>query len=177
MTVILHNVRSLYNIGSIFRTADAVGMERIYLSGITPGPIDRFGKFKPQFTKVSLGAEHSVKWEKIKTASTLIDCLKKEGYKVFAVEQSKKSILYYKVKPLGRARGKNKNKIVLIFGNEVRGLPLAILEKCDEILEIPMRGKIIRQARHPRHLRCGKESLNIGVAFAVVAFHLLYSYD
>lgn len=161
MVVILDNIRSLYNVGSIFRTADAAGVEKIYLCGITPEPMDRFGKPRQQFIKVSLGAEKSVPWEGVKSASRLIDKLKKDGYKIFAVEQNKKSIPYYnyKMKPFSKAQGKNKNKIVLIFGNEVKGIPPAILKKCYKILEIPMRGK--------------KESLNVSVAFGIVVFNLL----
>jgi|SRR3989344_814993 len=98
IVAILHNIRSLYNVGSIFRTADAAGVEKIYLCGITPAPADRFGKIRPQFAKVALGAERYVKWEKIGSASKLIDKLKKEGHKIFALEQSEKSIPYYKLR-------------------------------------------------------------------------------
>jgi len=65
MIAILHNIRSLYNVGSIFRTADATGIEKIYLCGITPAPVDQFGKYRQQLTKVSLGAEKYVAWEKV----------------------------------------------------------------------------------------------------------------
>ena len=97
MIVILHNIRSLHNVGSIFRTADAVGIKKIYLCGITPAPVDKFGRLRQQLTKVSLGAEHYVEWEKVKAVSKLIDKLKKQKYKIFAIEQSKKSIPYYKL--------------------------------------------------------------------------------
>lgn len=171
--------------GSIFRTADAAGpvrnsplqrpswrasagvisngagIEKLYLCGITPTPIDRFGKLRPQLGKVSLGAEKSVAWEYCKSIAALIKKLKNPsvggGYKILAVEQSKKSIPYYKV-ALRQVQGKN--KLALIFGNEVRGLPPSVLKLADKILEIPMRGK--------------KESLNVGVAFGIVAFRLLY---
>jgi 23S rRNA (guanosine2251-2'-O)-methyltransferase len=155
MIVILNNIRSLHNVGSIFRTADAAGAEKIYLCGITPEPVDRFGKIRPQLEKVSLGAEKTVSWEKAKSAAVLIGKLKKQGYKIFAVEQSKKSIPYYQLK----VKDKSAN-VALVLGNEVRGLPPAVLKKSDKILEIPMRGK--------------KESLNVAVAFGIVAFHLLY---
>ncbi|MBI2097217.1 MAG: TrmH family RNA methyltransferase, partial [Candidatus Sungbacteria bacterium] len=88
MVVILHNVRSLYNVGSIFRTADAAGVEKIFLCGITPTPVDTFGKLRPQLVKVSLGAEKNVVWAKAKSTSALVDRLKKEKYKILAVEQS-----------------------------------------------------------------------------------------
>lgn len=148
---ILHNIRSLHNVGSIFRTADAAGVEKIYLCGITPAPTDKFGKIRPQFAKVSLGAEKYVAWEKCASASRVIEKLKKDGYKIFAVEQAKNSIPYYKVK------AKNlKLKAAFVLGNEVRGLPKSILKRADKIIEIPMRGK--------------KESLNVAVALGIVVF-------
>lgn len=154
MIIILHSIRSLHNVGSIFRTADAVGVEKIYLCGITPAPVDTFGKLRPQLTKVSLGAEKAVEWERAKSTSRLVDRLKKNGYKIFAVEQSRKSIPYYKV------RVGPKDKVALVLGSEVNGLPPSVLKKADKIIEIPMAGR--------------KESLNVAVAFGVVAFGLKY---
>ena len=158
MIAILHNIRSLYNAGSIFRTADAAGVEKLYLCGITPTPIDKFGKLRPQLGKVSLGAEKTVPWEHCKSTAVLIKKLKNPpvggGYKILAVEQSKKSIPYHK---FATPRG---SKVALVFGNEVRGLPQSILKKADKILEIPMRGK--------------KESLNVSVVFGIIVFRLLY---
>ncbi|MFH2136832.1 MAG: TrmH family RNA methyltransferase [Patescibacteria group bacterium] len=152
MVVILHNIRSTHNVGSIFRTADAAGCERIYLCGITPAPTDRFGRANEKIAKVALGAENWVKWEKISRTTAILDKLKKEGYKIFAIEQSKKSIPYNKLKI--------KNfKVALILGAEVDGLPPAILHRVDKILEIPMHGK--------------KESLNVAVAFGIVVFNLI----
>jgi len=153
MIVILHNIRSLYNVGSIFRTADAAGVKKIYLCGYTPSPKDKFGKYRAQLTKVSLGAERSVKWEKINATSVLIKKLKMDSYKIFAVEQNKKSVPYYKI-PKSYILN---SKFCLVMGNEVKGLPKTILKLADKILEIPMKGK--------------KESLNVSVAFGIVAFH------
>lgn len=159
MVVILQNIRSLHNVGSIFRTADAAGVEKLYLCGITPEPVDGFGKIRPQLAKVALGAEKTVAWEKRGSTSSpqatirLIDELKRDGYEIFAIEQSKKSIPYYQA---GMTRH---TRLALVVGNEVRGLPLTILKKCDKILEIPMRGK--------------KESLNVAVAFGIVIFSLI----
>lgn len=152
MIAILYNIRSLYNVGSIFRTADAAGFSKIYLCGITPTPLDRFGKNRPQLSKVALGAEKYLEWEKIKSTSRLIDKLRKDGYKIFAIEQDKRSVAYNKIK------ASKKERIALIVGNEVKGLPKSILDKSDKIIEIPMKGK--------------KESLNVAVAFGVVAFSL-----
>src|SRR3989344_4211190 len=97
IVAILYNIRSLHNVGSIFRTADAAGVEKIYLCGITPAPVDRFGKFRPQLTKVALGADRYVQWEKISRTNKLIARLKEEGYKIFAVEQSKNAIPYFEI--------------------------------------------------------------------------------
>jgi len=154
MTVVLHNIRSVYNVGSIFRTADAAGIEKIYLCGITPAPVDRYGCLRQDFIKVSLGAEKSVEWEKFYSTSKLLGKLKKERYKILAVEQNKKSIPYYK---LSKSYVSNR-KSCLVFGNEVNGLSPSVLKKADKILEIPMMGK--------------KESLNVSVAFGIIAFHI-----
>jgi len=148
---VLHNIRSLHNVGSIFRTADGAGVRKIYLCGITPSPVDSFGKPVPQLIKTSLGAEKSVEWEKAVSISRTIKKLKAGGYKIIAVEQSKKSIPYFKFSAAPR-------KICLVVGNEVNGLPDSVLKLADKILEIPMLGK--------------KESLNVSVAFGIAAYHL-----
>src|SRR3989344_5945308 len=130
MVAILHNIRSLHNVGSIFRTADAAGIEKLYLCGITPTPLDQFGKIRPQLAKVSLGAEKTMPWERCSSTSRLIDKLKNPpaggGYKIFAVEQSKKSNHYYSEEILRQAQ--DDKKIALVVGNEVRGLPPAVLK-------------------------------------------------
>ena len=153
MIVILHNIRSVQNVASIFRTADGVGVERIYLCGITPGPVDKLGHSRAQFIKVSLGSEKNVPYEKKSSTLKLINELKKDGYQILAVEQARNSIPHYKFK----IRSK---KIALILGSEVKGLSDAILKKSDKILEIPMEGK--------------KESLNVAIAFGIVAYALKY---
>ncbi|NCN53059.1 RNA methyltransferase [Candidatus Wolfebacteria bacterium] len=152
MVVVLDNIRSLNNVGSIFRTADAAGVEKIYLCGITPEPVDRFNNPRPQLTKVSLGAEKNVVWEKVGRSLGLVRRLKKDGYKILALEQDNKSIKYFKFKK------KKSEKIALILGNEVKGISASLLKEADKILEIPMRGK--------------KESLNVSVAFGVVILYL-----
>ena len=100
IAVVLHDIRSLHNVGSILRTADAAGIRKIYLCGITPVPVDRFGKIRPRLAKVSLGAEKTVPWEPVKSSEEikLLKKLKREGYKILAIEQSKKSIPYYRLK-------------------------------------------------------------------------------
>ncbi len=178
MIAILHNIRSLHNVGSIFRTADAAGVKKLYLCGITPAPTDRFGKLRGQFAKVSLGAERYVEWQKIPKTEKLIEKLKKDGYKIFAVEQSKKSTSHYKL----RGAVTRHSAIALVVGNEIMGLPESILKKSDKILEIPMRGAMVRQAHHPRRVHRGKmvrqahhkESLNVAVAFGIVVYNLIH---
>jgi tRNA G18 (ribose-2'-O)-methylase SpoU len=153
IVVVLPDIRSTHNVGSIFRTADAAGVKKVYLCGITPQPIDQFGRKRPDISKVALGAEEYIPWEYVQSTVRLITRLKKEGYLVCAVEQSANSMPYMAFKaPKGA-------KIALIMGSEVEGLPKQILARTDKILEIPMFGK--------------KESLNVGVAFGVVVFGLI----
>lgn len=175
--VILNSIRSIHNVGSIFRTAAAAGVEKIYLCGITPSPLDCFGKVRSQFAKVSLGGERYVAWEKAGSALKTIDRLRVAGFKIFAVEQSRKAISYYRATSYMRhgtwSKRYRTRKIVLIFGNEITGLPKTILNKADKILEIPMRGAMVRHKRHPRRSGIGKESLNVAVAFGVVIFNIL----
>ena len=156
MVVLLHNIRSLHNVGSIFRTADAAGIEKVYLCGITPSPLNRFGEVIGEIKKTALGAERFVAWEKVVSTAATIKKLKKAGYQIVAIEQDKKSIPYYKLD--SRLRGND--QLALVLGAEVGGLPKTILAKCDTIVEIPMAGK--------------KESLNVAVAFGIVAFYVRY---
>lgn len=154
MILILDNIRSIHNVGSIFRTADAVGVKEIILGGITPSPIDKYGRKVQRFTKVSLGAEDFVKWDKVSDISERIVNLKKKKYKVWAVEQDEISIPYYEVQDI------DFEKLALIIGNEVDGITNEVIDLADGVLEIPMLGF--------------KESLNVSVSFAIVAFGLRY---
>lgn len=149
--LILHNIRSVYNTASIFRTADGAGVKKIYLTGYTPKPIDEFGKIKSDFRKISLGAEKNVKWEYKRDINKIIDILKKDGVKIIALEQNQNAINYKKIKP--------KFPCALIAGNEVKGIPKKILDKCDAFIEIPMRGR--------------KESLNVSVATGIALYEIL----
>lgn len=142
--IILHNVRSRFNVGSVFRTADGAGVNKIYLGGITPAPPH------PKIAKVSLGAENFVPYEAVWHTYRLLDQLKKRGIKIIAVEQAKKSIAYHKFKP--------QFPLAIIMGSETKGLSPAILKRCDAIIEIPMHGK--------------KESLNVATACGIVAFEI-----
>lgn len=154
LVVVLHNIRSVHNVGSIFRTADAVGAEKIYLCGITPAPFGRAKTLRPDFAKVALGAHEYLAWELAKSAAAVMKKLRSEGYQICAVEQAPNAIPYFKLSRASLAG----EKICLVLGAEVDGLPPALLKRTDKILEIPMFGR--------------KESLNVAVAFGIVAFGL-----
>lgn len=171
ISLILNNIRSNQNVGSIFRTADAAGVNKIYLCGYTPAPVDKFGRANKALSKSALGAEKFVEWEKVKSLKTVIQDLKKEKYKIIAVEQDKKAINLKSLKKFINRKSKIIN-LVLVFGNEVKGLSKKDLSLCDSIVEIPMRGLMVRQAGHPRNVKRGKESLNVAVVAGVVIFSL-----
>lgn len=166
--VVLNNIRSSENVGSIFRTSDAVGVSKVILCGYTPTPIDRFGRENKNLTKSSLGAEKNVVWEKVESLKGIIQKLKKENFKIIGIEQNEKAINY---KELKNKIGENKN-IVLVFGNEVDGLSKEDLKFCDFVAEIPMRGSFVKDTNHPRNIKSGKESLNVSVSAGVVLFEL-----
>lgn len=149
--LVLNNLRSVENVGSIFRTAEALGIEKIILIGTTPTPLDRFGRKRKDLAKVALGAEEFLPWEYYKEITYCPINLKKEGYEVLALEQSKDSKPISDFKPM--------NKFALILGNEVEGIEKEVLNSCDHVLEIPMQGK--------------KESLNVSVAAGIALFELL----
>jgi tRNA G18 (ribose-2'-O)-methylase SpoU len=147
--LILDNIRSTHNVGSIFRTADAAGVNKIYLIGTTPDPIDRFGRVQNDIRKTALGAEKNIPWEH---ATETLEVLKQfpDHFKV-ALEQSKNSLDYKTVSP--------KENNIIILGPEVTGLSQNILEACDVVAEIPMNGI--------------KESLNVSVATGIFLFRFL----
>ena len=149
--LILDNIRSAHNVGAIFRTADAVGVAKIFLVGTTPCPIDRFGRTRKEIAKTALGAEKTMAWEWRRDFPTLTRELKKTGFKIIAVEQNKKSVDYKKIK--------SAKKMALVFGGEVLGISPAHQKICDIIAEIPVRGK--------------KESLNVSVAAGIALFRIL----
>lgn len=149
--LILNDIRSTENVGAIFRTCDAAGIDKIYITGYTPAPLDRFGKKRNDIAKSALGAEETVPWEQKKSFSSLINKLKKEGYQIIALEQDSKSVHYKKIK----LREKN----AFLVGNEVLGIDKKTLAKCDQIGEIPMKGK--------------KESLNVSVSLGIFLYGVL----
>jgi tRNA G18 (ribose-2'-O)-methylase SpoU len=158
--VILHNIRSAYNVGACFRTADGAGVKKIYLTGYSACPyfaqtrneikISHLTKAQRELAKTALGAEKNILWEKKSHLGALLQQLKKDGFEIVALEQSDESIDYRGYKP--------KQKTVLLVGNEVRGVDKKILKQCDKIIEIPMRGK--------------KNSLNVSVAFGIASFEI-----
>jgi tRNA G18 (ribose-2'-O)-methylase SpoU len=152
---ILHDIRSVVNVGAIFRTCDAAGISKIYLTGITPTPLDRFGRTRTDLAKAALGAEKTVAWEFFQKVEPVLEALKKEGYKIVAIEQSPISIDYKKV----REHISSHNDIAFLVGNEVGGVPMQLLSCCDFVAEIPMEGQ--------------KESLNVSTAFGIATFRIL----
>ncbi len=150
---VLDNLRSVHNVGSIFRTANAVGIEKIYLCGTTPTPLDKKGNRRKDFAKVALGAEDTVGWEYFESTVECVGKLKEENYLIISLEQSEESVDYKEVSLAG------KEKIAFIVGAEVIGIADEVLAQSDIIAEIPMLGT--------------KESLNVTIAFGVAVYRIL----
>lgn len=152
LIVVLDDVRSMYNIGSVFRTADAFRVEAIYLCGITATPPH------PEIHKTALGGEDSVRWEYFPTAVEAVRHLHEKGYKVFAVEQCEGSI---KLGARGEEQGAKSEEqeapTAVVFGNEVKGVHQEVIDECDGCLEIPQYGT--------------KHSLNVSVTAGIVIWH------
>lgn len=153
IVAVLDNLRSVYNVGSIFRTANAVGIEKVILCGTTPTPLDKKGERRKDFAKVALGAEDTVAWEYHENTRSTLEVLRKEGYYVVAFEQDKKAIDYKVVSIEG------KENIAFVIGPEVTGIAQEVLDICDVIAEIPMLGT--------------KESLNVTIAFGIGVYRIL----
>lgn len=144
--MVCDNLRSLYNVGSIFRTSDAFGVAKIWLCGITGTP-EQSG-----LAKVSLGAEHSVAWEHVSQTWRVVESLKKQGFEIMALEQSAHSTSLDQYQP--------HFPLALVLGNEVDGVSDSVLKRADAIIEIPMLGS--------------KESLNVSVVAGVALYGLRY---
>lgn len=155
--VILNNIRSMENVGSIFRTCDAFGVKKLYLVGITPAPVDRFGRENSRLSKASLGAEKFVEWERVENLKDPIEKLKEDGFKIVAVEQDKRAVDYRSLKTSKLLA--SSSKLALVFGNEVDGVSREDLDLCDMVVEIPMKGK--------------KESLNVAVSVGIILSNIL----
>lgn len=146
VVVVLDNVRSMHNIGSIFRTADGFAVEKICLCGITAQPPQR------EIEKTALGATQSVKWDYFETPLQAIEQLRNKGYQVIAVEQAEKSIMLQNFKPV------ESQKYALVFGNEVNGVSEEVMKNIDACIEIPQFGT--------------KHSFNIVVSAGIVLWDL-----
>ena len=142
--IVLDNVRSMENVGSFFRTADAFRIEAIYLCGITARPPHR------EIHKTALGADESVDWKYFETTAEACEHLKTMGYRIFAVEQVENSIKLDDFK--------TPQKSAYIFGNEVEGVDEKVLEYCEQAVEIPQKGT--------------KHSLNVSVSGGIIIYHL-----
>lgn len=148
IAVLLHNVRSAHNVGSVFRTADAAGIARVYLTGYTPPPIDRFGRAQKEITKTALGAEEFLAWEYAKSPLAFLRKARQSGFAIIGIEQDARARDY---RPF-----RTRKPTLFVFGNEVRGLSKALRDECDTLLEVPMRGR--------------KESLNVAVTAGIILF-------
>lgn len=154
VSIILCNVRSAHNVGSIFRTAEGVGAKKIYLCGYTPAPDVSgigAGRGSLMIAKTALGAEKSTPWEYFKQTRRLIKKLKSEGIRIIALEQTQRSIDYRNCKP--------KFPLAILVGHERNGLSKKILKYVDEIIQIPMYGQ--------------KESLNVSVAVGIALYKII----
>jgi len=147
--VILHNIRSAHNVGAIFRTADGAGVSKIFITGYTPAPIDRFGRENVEIAKTSLGATHTVSYEIAEDVHVLAQRFKQEGVSLIAVEQTQESLPYTSFHPEG--------DVAFIFGNEITGVESELLDSADVHIEIPMSGQ--------------KESLNVSTCAGIILFH------
>ncbi len=157
INVIAHNIRSIYNIGSILRTADGFGVDKVYCTGYTPYPTQPndsrlphlSSKITKQISKTALGAEQSVQCVFAADVLKLIDSLNRDGYQIIALEQTANSVMLPHFRPAGA-------KIALLLGEEVNGINNELLKKCDIAIEIPMSGK--------------KESFNVSVATGIALY-------
>ena len=149
MAVLLDNIRSAWNVGSIFRSAEGFGFRHAYLCGITPTPENE------AVTKTSLGAEEMITWSYHKDAVKLVQGLKKEGWKALALEDDKRA---KELNSASTSVSPSAQREVLIVGNEVTGVDPELLALCDEIFYIPMRGE--------------KKSFNVAIAFGIAGYAL-----
>ena len=146
ITVILEDIRSMHNVGSVFRTADAFLVEQILLCGFTPNPPHR------DIHKTALGATETVEWKAFENTTTAINALKKEGYHIYAIEQVHNSI------ELQTFEIFNQDKVAIIFGNEADGVKDETIAMTDGCIEIPQAGS--------------KHSFNISVAAGIVLWEI-----
>lgn len=146
LVVVLDDVRSLHNVGSVFRTADAYRVQQVVLCGITATPP------QPEIHKTALGAEFTVDWRYFADANEAVDALKRDGFTVLAIEQAEGSIGFEQITP---TKGE---KIAVVLGNEVKGVQQSVIDRCDACLELPQYGT--------------KHSLNVSVTAGIVIYEM-----
>ena len=147
--VVLENIRSAYNVGAIFRTADATKVDKIYLVGYTPSPTDRFGRVQSEIKKTSLGASETVAWEHYEKIEEVIELLQQDSIEIIAIEITNHAQSLFDYQPSDR--------VAYVLGNEVEGVSEVALTRADAILKLPMCGE--------------KESLNVSVTAGVVLYY------
>tara|TARA_B100001758_G_scaffold241198_1_gene247746 strand:+ start:559 stop:1095 length:537 start_codon:yes stop_codon:yes gene_type:complete len=147
IVVVLDDIRSFNNVGSFFRTADAFNIEKIFLCGITPCPPHR------EINKTAIGATDTIDWEQFDSIDKLIENLKAKGYKIISIEQAEKTTHLQKMKIA------QSEKTAFVFGNEVNGVKQEVIDKSDEVIEIPQFGT--------------KHSLNVSVCAGVVLWEAI----
>lgn len=147
IVVVLDNIRSMHNVGSVFRTADAFLIEAIYLCGYTPTPPHR------DIHKTALGATETVEWKYFETTQQAVHQLKEKGFSIYAIEQATNSLSLENIKAITQ-------KTAIIFGNEVEGVQQELIPLCDGCMEIPQLGM--------------KHSLNISVAAGITLWQLVW---
>lgn len=158
VVLIAHNVRSCLNVGSLLRTADGLGVEHVYLTGYTPYPMLEKDSRMPhlarqianRINKSALGAENMIAWSHAEDIETVVNLLRRDGYRIIALEQGPEAVKL--------STFHTPERIALIVGREVDGVEPEVLAQCDHIVEIPMRGQ--------------KESFNVSVAAAIALYHL-----
>lgn len=151
--VLLSNIRSAHNVGAIFRTSDGAGVKHIHLGGYTPQPIDRYGRVVDEIQKTSLGATESVPWSATEDERGLIEDLKSKGFQIVAVEQHARATDYTDMMVSAPT--------LFIFGNEIDGVSIELIELSDMVVHIPMHGM--------------KESLNVSTTAGIILFNAVAS--
>jgi tRNA G18 (ribose-2'-O)-methylase SpoU len=157
IVIIAHDIRSAHNVGSILRTADGLGVEKVFLTGYSPYPVETDDQRLPHISrkvaaaihKTALGAEHSQGWEHEPSIDTVVQLLRGSGYHIYALEQGQGSTELPGWRP--------ENKVAIVLGREVEGVSQSVIDLCDDCLEIPMSGS--------------KESFNVAQAAAIALYH------
>ena len=156
LEALLDNIRSLRNVGSMFRTADGAGIEHLYLGGVTPTPEH------PKLAKTALGAERSVGWSRHADANAIAEGLRGQGRRLWALEGGPRSVSLFdpQVREAAVAAGQAEERVVLVFGHEVSGVDPRIVDQCERVLHLPMMGV--------------KDSLNVSVTLGIAAYLLRF---